>query len=131
MMNRQKARALKPFTRRFGAGFLLFATLIAAAHPALAVNAGGVIRNLDNSTLHMPSAIEFVAYVVGIFCLYSGIVAMKELSQEPGKKSIRPVVIRFMIAAMLIALPRTIVMVSKTLGNSGRAPTLNQPKMFR
>lgn len=77
----------------------------------------GLILNLIKNSTFIPMTIELLAYIMGLFAIYSGIVAMKEVTQEPGKKSIKPVIIRFLIAAALIALPRTIITVTKSMGN--------------
>jgi hypothetical protein len=104
-----------------GAGFCLLTTT-----PALA-QIENVIVGLDNSASYMPEIMELIAYMLGLFALYSGIVALKETSQEPGKKSIRPAIIRLGIAAMLIALPRTIDLITESAG----AKTTLMPKMGR
>lgn len=77
-----------------------------------------LILNLYQNATFIPITIELLAYIAGLFAIYSGIVALKETSQEPGKKPLRPAIIRFMIAAALIALPRTVITVTKSMGNS-------------
>jgi glycerol uptake facilitator-like aquaporin len=125
----QKARSFI-IARYLGTGFLLFTFL---AHPALAQsNVKNVIEDLDRGTRYMPETLELVAYLMGLFCLYSAIVALKEFSQEPEKKPFKPALIRFIIAAMLIALPQTIKTVMNSFSaNPNGLSTMQRPTLIQ
>lgn len=108
------------------AGFFFFAFLI---NPAFAQqdDLGVFIWRLDEATISMPEFMELLAYLMGLFCLYSAVMALKEYSQEPEKKPLKPALIRFIIAAMLIALPQSV----RTITNSFGASTMNMPTLTR
>lgn len=126
----QKARSVF-IARYIGAGFLLsyFWTI-----PAYAQNSSikDVTGTLDGNTVYIPETLEIIAYISGLFCLFSAIMALKEFSQEPEKKPFKPALIRFIIAAMLIALPQTIRTTIKTIGSSPNSmPMMNRPSLIQ
>jgi hypothetical protein len=128
----QKARTT--FIARYcGAGFL-FSYFLTFPFGAFAQNdtVFTVTRRLDNNANYLPETLEIVAYLLGLFCLYSAIMALKEFSQEPEKKPFKPALIRFIIAGMLIALPQTIKSVIETYGANpmGMPTALSRPTLI-
>lgn len=128
----QKARTAL-ITRYCGAGFL-FAYVLTLPFLAQAQTdtVFTVTRRLDNNANYLPETLEIIAYLLGLFCLYSAIMALKEFSQEPEKKPFKPALIRFIIAAMLIALPQTIKTVMQSYGANpmGMPTSLSRPTLI-
>jgi hypothetical protein len=129
----QKARSVL-IARYVGVGFLLFPFLTA---PAFAQPSGSsiatVTSNLDGNTVYLPETLELISYLLGLFCLFSAIMALKEFSQEPEKKPFKPALIRFIVAGMLIALPQTVKTTIKTIGSSptGMPGSMSRPSLIQ
>jgi hypothetical protein len=124
-----KARLLNGLFRPFTAGLAFFVLCVSAAH---AQSVGNVIVRMDTSTNAMPNFFELLAYISGLFALFSGVIALRDSSQKPGEKPLRPAIIRFIIAAMLIALPRTVATVTTSFGANPNAPSkIERPRLMK
>ena len=117
MFDIHKARSTSLIFKALAAGFV-FLLILFDIDPAFCqvVTASDVIYNLNGATKYMPETIEIVAYICGLYAIYSGILALKETSQKPGEKPIKPAIIRFIAAACLIALPRMVLSTTKNIG---------------
>ncbi len=98
-------------------GFVLFGYFLFVPGIAHAQMISDFINNLWLNTSIIPMTIDTLAYITGLFALYSGLMALKQTTQEPAKNPIKNAVIRLIIAATLISLPRTITVVTRSMNN--------------
>ncbi|MDB5478699.1 MAG: hypothetical protein JWM96_1194 [Alphaproteobacteria bacterium] len=137
-MSRSQAKAVaktSPVLYWLAFGILVLAiywlcgmTLASAQSPTI-TNASGlrdVTRNIGTSARPYPRLVAMLGYVCGTFFAISGLLKLKDWTNDSERNSIMPGLIRIVVSALLITFPHIFVLVNTTFwGRNSQGNTLS------
>lgn len=102
------------------------------ASAQMAKGVSDVSRNVSDNVRPLPRLVAIIAYVLGAAFAAHGLLKLRDWTNDSQRNSLKPALFRFVIAALLVWLPYSFVIINNSLfgqGEGGVQVSIPAPKL--